>query len=48
MNELLQLLKENNILLKQIISMLQKEENEDFSVNVLANIVAERLMNLNN
>lgn len=44
MNEILKLLRENNMLLKEILVRLNKEEAEDFPMNVLANIVSERLM----
>lgn len=54
MEEILQLLRENNLMLKEILSILRKhtdpefinkENEEDFYRNVLANIAAKKLEN---
>lgn len=44
MEEVLALLRSNNIMLQQILEILQKEQNEDFMVNVVANMVADKMM----
>lgn len=36
---------QNNIMLKYIIQHIIKEDNEDFSNNIIANIIADKLMN---
>lgn len=45
MDELLKLTKENNYMLKLILQHIVKQDNEDFATNVIANIVADKLMN---
>lgn len=43
-NEELRLLRENNIMLKQILALLQNNINnysKDFAINVLANLTAD-------
>lgn len=35
---------ENNRLLKYILQMLTNSENNDFTTNVLANIIADKIM----
>ena len=45
MDELLKLTKENNIMLKQILSILCDSQSSDFASNVLANILADKIMN---
>lgn len=56
MEEILQLLRENNEMLKEIVSILRKiqdpdyimEENTtDFLMNIVANLVASKIENLN-
>lgn len=44
MDELISLVQQNNIMLRQILEILQKEQNEDFMSNVAANILADKLM----
>lgn len=44
MEELLALTQENNIMLRQILEILQKEQNEDFMSNVVANLLADKIM----
>lgn len=44
MEELLALTQQNNIMLRQILEILQKEQNEDFMSNVVANLVADKIM----
>ena len=43
LEELLKLTKENNMLLKAILAMLQRNESNDFMTNVAANIFADWL-----
>ena len=43
MNELLKLTKENNIMLKYIISHIKREDNEDFIKNIIANVIGNKL-----
>ena len=56
MEEILQLLRENNEMLKEIVTILRKiqdpdyimEENTtDFLMNIVANLVASKIENLN-
>ena len=56
MEEILQLLRENNEMLKEIVAILRKiqdpdyimEENTtDFLMNIVANLVASKIENLN-
>ena len=44
MEEILSLLRQNNIMLQQILEILQKEQNEDFMSNVVANLLADKIM----
>ncbi len=43
--ELLQLTRENNVLLKMIFRLIQHNETNDFSTNILANIIGNRIDN---
>lgn len=45
-NEELRLLKENNIMLKQILALLSNNYGKDFAINVLANLTADGLQNI--
>ena len=48
-NEELRLLRENNIMLKQILSLLQNNinnYNKDFAINVLANLTADGIQGI--
>lgn len=49
-NEELRLLRENNIMLKQILIILQQQAREctqrEFAVNVLANLTADGIQNI--
>lgn len=44
--ELLNLTRENNILLKIILKLIDKDESNDFATNILANLVASRIEEL--
>ena len=49
-NEELRLLRENNAMLRQILALLQNNQNnygKDFVVNVLANLTADDLQGFN-
>lgn len=41
--ELLQLTRENNVLLKAIINFVHRDEANDFITNIFANIIGNRL-----
>lgn len=41
--ELLQLTRENNLLLKEILRFVHRDESNDFMTNILANIIGNRL-----
>ena len=41
--ELLQLTRENNLLLKEILRFVHRDESNDFITNILANIIGNRL-----
>lgn len=43
--ELFRLVKENNMLLKWILQLIRHDEENDFSTNVIANIIGNRLDN---
>lgn len=43
--ELLQLAMENNMLLKWILQLIRHDEDNDFTTNVIANIIGNRLDN---
>lgn len=43
--ELLQLVRENNVLLKEILRFVYHDEANDFTTNVIANIIGNRLDN---
>ena len=43
--ETYKLVKENNILLKLLLQKLDHVDNDNFSINVIANIFADKLMN---
>lgn len=43
--ELLQLARENNMLLKWILQLIRHDEDNDFTTNVIANIIGNRLDN---
>lgn len=43
--ELLSLVKENNVLLKAILNFIQHNEANDFTTNIIANIIGNRLDN---
>ena len=48
-NEELKLLRENNMMLKQILALLTSNQNnydKDFAINVLANLTADELQNI--
>ena len=48
-NEELRLLRENNIMLKQILALLQNNVNnygKDFAINVLANLTADGIQGI--
>lgn len=45
MDELLRLTKENNYMLRLILQHISKQDNDDFATNVIANIVADKIMN---
>lgn len=44
-DELLRLTRENNYILRQILQYIVKQDNDDFATNVIANIVADKIMN---
>lgn len=44
--ELLNLTRENNILLKIILKLIDKDKSNDFATNILANLVASRIEGL--
>lgn len=39
------MLVQNNLMLKYIIQHILKEDNEDFTNNIIANIIADKIMN---
>ena len=41
--ELLQLTRENNGLLKLILQLVQKDEGNDFMTNIIANLIANKM-----
>lgn len=41
--ELLELTKQNNILLRMILAMVQHDEGNDFIHNIIANLVANKM-----
>lgn len=43
--ELLQLTRENNILLKTILKFVYHDESNDFATNIIANIIGNRIDN---
>lgn len=43
--ETYRLVKENNILLKLLLQKLDHVDNDNFPINVMANIFADKLMN---
>lgn len=43
--ELFRLVKENNMLLKWVLQLIRHDEENDFSTNVIANIIGNRLDN---
>lgn len=43
--ELFRLVKENNVLLKWVLQLIRHDEENDFSTNVIANIIGNRLDN---
>lgn len=43
--ELLQLTRENNILLKAILKLVYHDEANDFTTNIIANIIGNRIDN---
>ena len=43
--ELFRLVKENNMLLKWILQLIRHDEENDFSTNVIANIIGNQLDN---
>lgn len=43
--ELFRLVKENNMLLKWILQLIRHDEDNDFTTNVIANIIGNRLDN---
>lgn len=45
MDELLKLTKENNYMLRLILQHILKQDNDDFATNVIANLVADKIMN---
>lgn len=45
MDELLRLTKENNYMLRLILQHINKQDNDDFATNIIANIVADKIMN---
>lgn len=43
--ELFRLVRENNMLLKWILQLIRHDEDNDFTTNVIANIIGNRLDN---